>query len=528
MTPPLPLSPARRREFLKTLGAVTAAAALPRSLGAAQPDTSRPNVVFVLADDMGVGDLSYLNPDSQISTPNLDRIGREGTYFTDAHSPSALCTPTRYGILTGRYCWRTRVTRGVLWGYSRHLIEPERMTVASLLQGHGYNTAHIGKWHLGMDMPTRDGQSTPLPHSVADQRAYTGDIDWTGRIQNGPTAIGFDHFYGISASLDMHPYIYIDDDRFVGECTTEQDLLFITRDYRPERYADNTGPAHADFVAEEVLPVIRERSVDYVRRQSADNPFFLCMSLTAPHIPIVPSAPYVGRSRLGAYGDFCIEVDEAVGSVLDALDEQGLSENTLVIFAADNGCAPYIGVEEMNELGHFPSHIYRGYKSDIWEGGHRIPFLARWPARIAPGSSSSETVCLTDLLATLASIVGEELPADAGEDSYDILPALVGAPYDRPVRQATVHHAGNGAFSIRQGPWKLELTPSSGGYGNIDDEEARRRNMPPIQLYDLSADIGETRNIYDQQPDVVERMTALLERYQEGNGSRPGTTGYDP
>ncbi len=512
----------RRRDFLKTVGVATASAALPQRLGAAQERRDRPNIVFVLADDMGVGDLSYLNADSQIPTTNIDRIGREGTYFSDAHSPSALCTPTRYGILTGRYCWRTRVQRGVLWGYSRHLIEPERLTVPSLLKQHGYNTAHIGKWHLGMDMPTTDGQGTRLPHAGADRRAYTADVDWTGTIQNGPRAVGFDHFYGISASLDMHPYIYIDDDRFVGECTTTQDLLFVTRDYRPTRYADNTGPSHADFVAEEVLPIITRRTVDYIERQSADTPFFMCMSLTAPHIPIVPSAEYQGRSQLGAYGDFCIEVDESVGRVLDALDRQGLAENTLVVFAADNGCAPYIGVEEMNELGHYPSYIYRGYKSDIWEGGHRIPFLARWPGRVAAGSSSDETVCLTDLLATCASILGTELPRDAGEDSYDILPALLGQRLSQPIREATVHHAGDGSFSIRQRRWKLELTPSSGGYGNLNDEEVRQRNLPPIQLYDLEADIAETRNVYDLYPDVVERLTALLESYQGRGRSTPG------
>jgi arylsulfatase A-like enzyme len=513
----------KRRDFLKTVGVATASAALPRRLDAtsAQPGEP-PNIVFILADDMGYGDLSYLNANSQIPTPNIDRIGREGTFFSDAHSPSALCTPTRYGILTGRYCWRTRVESGVLWGYSRHLIDPARMTVPSLLQSHGYNTAHIGKWHLGMDMPTTDGQGTRLPHTEADRRSYLPDVDWAGTIQNGPLAVGFDHFYGISASLDMHPYIYIDDDRFVGACTTEQDLLFITRDYRPARYADNTGPAHADFVAEEVLPTITRRTVDYIDRQSAETPFFMCMSLTAPHIPIVPSAAYQGRSELGAYGDFCIEVDESVGQVLDALERGGLAENTLVVFAADNGCAPYIGVEEMNEQGHYPSYIYRGYKSDIFEGGHRIPLLARWPRRITAGSSSNETVCLTDLLATCASILGAELPADAGEDSYDILPALLGQPLAQPIREATVHHAGDGSFSIRQGRWKLEKTGSSGGYSNLAPEEVRRRNLPPIQLYDLDADIGETRNIYDRFPEVVARLDALLESYKLRGRSTPG------
>ena len=511
----------KRRDFLKTVGAATASAALPRAAEGAQTREDRPNIVFVLADDMGYGDLSYLNRESRIPTPNIDRIGREGMFFSDGHSPSALCTPTRYGILTGRYCFRTRVTRGVLWGYSRHLIEPERTTVPSLLQQHGYHTACIGKWHLGMDMPTRDGRGTRLPHAEADRRAYTADVDWSGTIRNGPLAVGFDHFHGISASLDMHPYIYIDDDRFVGECTTTQDLLFVTRDFRPARYADNTGPSHADFVAEDVLPEITRRSVGYIEDRPDGDPFFLCMSLTAPHIPIVPSAAYVGRSPLGPYGDFCIEVDESVGAVLDALDRRGFAEDTLVIFAADNGCAPYIGVEEMNEQGHYPSYIYRGYKSDIWEGGHRVPLLARWPRRVRAGSSSHETVCLTDLLATCAAIVGAELPPDAGEDSYDILPALVGERRAAPIREATVHQAGDGSFSIRQGRWKLELTPSSGGYGNLSAEEARRRNLPPVQLYDLEADVGERRNVYDGFPEVVYRLEALLESYRERGRSTP-------
>ena len=511
----------KRRDFLKTVGAATASAALPRAAEGAQAREGRPNIVFVLADDMGYGDLSYLNRESRIPTPNIDRIGREGMFFSDGHSPSALCTPTRYGILTGRYCFRTRVERGVLWGYSRHLIEPERTTVPSLLKAHGYHTACIGKWHLGMDMPTRDGRGTRLPHAEADRRAYTADVDWSGTIRNGPLAVGFDHFHGISASLDMHPYIYIDDDRFVGECTTTQDLLFVTRDFRPARYADNTGPSHADFVAEDVLPEITRRSVGYIEGRPDGDPFFLCMSLTAPHIPIVPSPEYVGRSPLGPYGDFCIQVDESVGAVLDALDRRGFADDTLVIFAADNGCAPYIGVEEMNEQGHYPSYIYRGYKSDIWEGGHRIPLLARWPRRVRAGSSSHETVCLTDLLATCAAIVGAELPPDAGEDSYDILPALVGERLAGPIREATVHQAGDGSFSIRQGRWKLELTPSSGGYGNLSAEEARRRNLPPVQLYDLEADIGERRNVYDGFPEVVERLEALLEGYRERGRSTP-------
>lgn len=511
-----------RRDFISSVGAAGAAFVMPATVRAAAMRERKPNIVFILADDMGYGDLSCLNKDSQIPTPNIDRIAHDGMYFSDAHSPSALCTPTRYGILTGRYCWRTRVKSGVLWGYSRHLIEPGRITVPSLLKQHGYNTACVGKWHLGMDMPTKDGKGVQVPHADADKRSFTADVDWRGRIANGPLTVGFGHFHGISASLDMHPYIYIDGDRFVGECTTTMDLLFVTRDYRPARYADNSGPAHADFVAENVLPTITAKTVEFIERQAQDKPFFMCMSLTAPHIPIVPSKAFQGKSKLGAYGDFCIEVDAAVGQVLAALDRKALADDTLVVFTADNGCAPYIGVEAMNEQGHYPSFVYRGYKSGIYEGGHRVPFVARWPGTIKAGSRSDETICLTDLLATCASMLGSTLPSDAGEDSYDILPALRGEASPRPIREATVHHAGDGSFSIRQGRWKLELTPGSGGYDRISAEEARQRNLPPIQLYDLDADIAEKRNVYKEFPDVVARLTALLDTYRRQARSAPG------
>lgn len=516
------MPPIKRRTFLKGTGAALASAAMPSVLNQGASAQSRPNVVFILADDMGYGDVSYLNENSQIPTPNIDRIGREGKVFSDAHSPSALCTPTRYGVMTGRYCWRTRITSSVCWGYSKHLIDPERMTVASLLQSQGYNTGCVGKWHLGMDMQTQAGGFIQEAHSVVDTRAFKGDIDWNAPIANGPNANGFDYFYGISASLDMYPYIWIENDQFVGECTTEQDLLFITRDYRPARYSDNTGPSHADFVAEEVMPIITQKTVDFIDEQSDDTPFFMCMSLTAPHIPITPSAPYVGLSELGAYGDFCIEVDDSVGKVLDALDRNGFADNTLVIFTADNGCAPYIGVEEMNEQGHYPSYVFRGYKSDIFEGGHRIPFLARWPAAVEAGTRSDETICLTDLLKTCAAMNGVEVPATAGEDSYNILPALLGENLSEPIREATIATAGNGVFAIRQGRWKLELTGSTGGYGRIPEAEVAAQGLPLVQLYDLENDVGETNNVYAEYPDVVNRLNTLLESYKESGRSSPG------
>ncbi len=474
---------------------------------------TRPNIVYILADDLGYGDLSCLNENSKIPTPHIDRLAQAGRFFTDAHSGSALCTPTRYGILTGRYAWRTRMKRGVLWGYSRNLIEPERMTVASLLKSRGYNTASIGKWHLGMDVPTKDGKPVGSEGEYVDRRGYIADVDWQGTIQNGPLALGFDYFFGISASLDMHPFIYIQNDRFVGECTTEKDFLTFN--------GNNNGPAHEDFEAIDVLPEITRKTVEYIETQSKDKPFFVYMPLTAPHIPVLPSKEFQGRSSLGAYGDFVIQVDDTVGQVLDALDRKGFTNDTLVVFTADNGCAPYIGVEAMIEKGHYPSYVYRGYKSDIFEGGHRIPFIVRWPGRVEEGTQSDETICLTDLLATSASIVGAELPEDAGEDSYDILPAILGERLSGPIREATVHHAGDGSFSIRQGKWKLELCPGSGGWSSPTQAEAREAGLPPIQLYDLEKDIAEKVNVYKEFPDTVAELTALLEKYKKDGRSAP-------
>jgi arylsulfatase A-like enzyme len=487
-----------RRAFLKTISISGATLLLPVSpWHAAEHKASLglPNIVYILADDLGYGDVSALNPESKIPTPNIDRLAREGMCFTDAHSGSAVCTPTRYGILTGRYCWRSRLKSGVLMGFDKHLIEDGRLTVASLLKRKGYRTACFGKWHLGMDLPTTN-----------TEKPSAQNIDWTGTIEHGPTARGFDDFYGISASLDMPPYIYIANDRFVGECTTEK--TFVRK-----------GPAHQAFEAVDVLPEIQRQAVSYIESQSTETPFFAYVPLTAPHTPVVPSQPFQGRNPLGGYGDFCMQVDAVVGEICQALDRRGLTHNTLVIFASDNGCAPYIGVKDLEKKGHFPSYVYRGYKADIFEGGHRIPYMVRWPARVKAASRSSETLCLTDLMATVAAIVGETLPADAGEDSCNMLPVMLGQTLSRPVREATVHHSINGSFSIRQGPWKLELCPDSGGWS--DPKPGTATGLPAEQLYDLSKDIAETTNVVDKHPEVVRRLKALLEKYKkEGRSVR--------
>ncbi len=471
--------------------------------GPLSADEGLPNIVYILADDMGYGDVSALNPDSKINTPHIDRLAKEGMVFTDAHSGSSVCTPTRYGILTGRYSWRTRLKSNVLRGYDPHLIEPDRITVASLLKENGYRTACIGKWHIGMDFPTTN-----------EKPAGPENTDWNGVIENGPIANGFDYFYGISASLNMDPYIYIENDRFVGECTTRKTII-------PDDSSDKPGPAHEDFEGVEVLTEISRKSVEYIGEQDSGTPFFMYIPLTSPHRPILPSAEFQGKSDLSDYADFCLQTDAVVGEICEALEAKGFAENTLVIYTSDNGSLLPTSYQPHQRKGHHSSHIFRGKKGDIHEGGHRVPYLLRWPGVVKPGSQSDEIMCLTDLLATCAAIVGAPLPDDAGEDSYNMLPAMRGDEGSGPIREATVHHSFRGMFSVRQGDWKLILGPGTGGLGTKPSDS---ETPTEVQLYDLNNDIGEKEGVHGQHPEVVARLSGLLKKYKTENRSRPVET----
>ena len=405
----------------------------------------KPNIIYILADDMGYGDVSYLNKNSKIKTPNIDRLGAEGMVFTDAHSSSAVCTPSRYGILTGRYAWRTKLKQQVLYGYADHLVEEGRLTVVSMLKRNGYKTAIFGKWHLGMDLPLKEGDA---------ERKIANEDNWIEKIKNGPIDNRFDYYYGIPASLDMDPYMYIENDRFESPGIADQDWVTGVR----------KGPA-ADGFDLKVMPKITDKTVQFIADQKKETPFFVYMALTAPHSPIVPAKEFEGKNELGKYADFCEQVDWSVGEILKVLDENGFAENTIVIFTADNGHSPFSRDKHNQEKGHFSSYIYRGYKSDIFEGGHRISHLVRWPGIIASASISNETICLTDLVVTCAAIVGDNLKSNEAEDSYNILPLFTSEKLQKPLREATVHHSHYGSFAIRQGNWKLELSPGSGGWG---------------------------------------------------------------
>lgn len=500
-----------RRNFLEALGVAGAATALTTSMPSARAaqDANKklPNIVYILADDMGYGDVGCLNPDSKIPTPNMDKLGKNGMIFTDAHSGSAVCTPTRYGIITGRYCWRSPLKSGVLWGYSPPLIEPQRTTVASLLKSQGYRTAGIGKWHLGLGWATSEGKE-----------ANEGTVDYSRPIKGGPTDLGFDYFFGIPASLDMDPYVYVENDHVVEAPTEHVEKSKGLAFYRE-------GPVAPGFKHKEVLPKFTQKATEVIDTHAdeyPDSPLFMYMPLAAPHTPILPNKDFVGKSGLGDYGDFVCEVDWAVGQVVEALTRNGMLDNTLLIVTSDNGCSPMADFKHLESQGHDPSYHFRGHKADIFEGGHRIPFIAQWPAHIPAGTTCDHITCLTDLTATAAAITGVSLPDNVGEDSVSMLPALAN-PDTKPAREAIVHHSINGSFSIRKGKWKLEFCPGSGGWSYPRPKEAKKKNLPPVQLYDLSADIGEQKNLHEKYPEVVERLTKLMEKYIADGRSTPGT-----
>ncbi len=481
---------------------------------------SYPNIIYVLCDDLGYGDVQCLNPDGKIKTPNLDRLAAGGMIFTDAHSSSAVCSPTRYGIITGRYNWRSRLQYGVLGGLSPRLIEPGRFTVADLLKKHGYHTAAIGKWHLGMDWVKRPGKE--VSEFTIEKPDQVNNVDFSQPVKNGPLAVGFDYYFGISASLDMVPFTFIENDRVTKLPSDTKKFPMMTG---RENWFTREGPTAPGFDTADVLPALTRHAVEYVDGRASDakkgQPFFLYLPLNSPHTAIAPTKEWLGRSGLNPYADFVMQTDWSIGEVMRALDRHGLVENTLFIVTSDNGCSPSAKFEELAAKGHNPSHVFRGNKADIYDGGHHIPFIARWPAKVKAGSKSDQIACLTDFMATVADILGVKLPADAAEDSVSFLPSLLGTA-NKPLREAIVHHSINGSFSIRQGNWKLELCPGSGGWSapkpGVDDTS----HLPLIQLYDLHTDLGEKNNVQDQHPDIVARLTKLLEKYVADGRSTPG------
>lgn len=488
-------------------------------LSAAAARDAKPNIVYILADDLGYGDLGCYNSASKIPTPNLDRLAAEGLRFTDAHAPDSVCTPTRYGLLTGRYCFRSRMKSGVLGPWDPPLIEEGRLTVATLLRQHDYATACIGKWHLGWAWPTRDGK---IPQSTNG----LGNIDFTRPIAHGPTSVGFDSYFGVDLP-NYPPYCFIENDRTVGIPSVAAPM---------ERGGFNRpGPMVPDWKLVNIMPELTRQAVSYIEQAAKRNPaqpFFLYFPLTAPHYPVVPAPEFKGRSQAGEYGNFVVQVDATVGAVVAALAHTGLMTNTLVIFTSDNGpeCVEIDpgAYQRIRDFDHRSMDGLRGVKRDTWEGGHRVPFLARWPGHIAPNTVSDETICHVDLMATCAALAGAELPPNAGEDSYNILPVFLGQSRHHPIREATVLHGGDGKFAIRQGDWVLINAPTGDGNGQrgepawLKRERGYEAHTAPGELYDLRDDLAQRANLYVQRPEIVGRLKTLLEKYQNDGRSTPG------
>ena len=473
------------------------------SMNVTAQDKKQPNIIFILADDLGYGDLSYLNEQGKIKTPHLDKMASEGVVFGDAHSSSAVSTPTRYGVLTGRYNWRSTLKNGVLHWYATPLIPSGRTTMASMLRNQGYNTACIGKWHLGFNFPTKDGQKP-----VDKPDAY--NLDFNKEITGGPCDVGFDYFFGVDAP-NYPPYCFIKNRHTVGLPDT----------YYPvsQDMDSRAGRGLQGWEMKEILPAIEKKAVEYIDRSAeSGKPFFLYFPLTSPHTPIVPTDEFADRSKLNEYADFVMQSDAVVGSILEALEKNKIADNTIVVFTSDNGCSPRADFELLAQKGHDPSYIFRGMKSDLFEGGHHIPCIVRWPAQAKP-RRVDQTICLTDFMATFAALSGYRLADNEAEDSYNILPLLTASETGKTIREATVHHSIDGSFAIRQGKWKLLLSSYSGGWS-----EPRKAvvGAPEYQLYDLEKDPEEKHNLYKSNREVAQRLHDLLCRYVKEGRSTPG------
>lgn len=475
-------------------------------------EEKNPNIIYVLADDLGYGDIKAFNPKGKIETPYLDKLAAEGMKFTDAHTSSSVCTPTRYGIMTGRYNWRSRLKNGVLTGASKALIPNDRTTVASFLKKNGYHTGFIGKWHLGWDWAKANKDS--VFGSGWNPKDFK-NIDFSKPVTNSPKDLGFDYSYGHSGSLDMAPYVYVEN----GMPTAVPDTVTVDKG----KYTWwREGPTAPDFIHDDVTPNFFRRSFNFITESAKrEEPFFLYLALPSPHTPILPTEEWLGKSELNPYADFMMQIDDFMGKLSATIEAAGVSENTIVIFTSDNGCSPQADYKILGEKGHDPSADLRGHKADIFEGGHRVPFIVRWPAKVRAGSVSDKTICTTDLLATCADIVGDNLKDNEGEDSFSILP-LLKSENNNYKRSATIHSSINGSFAIRKGDYKLIMAKGSGGWSAPKPNSKGAKDLPDVQLYNLKNDIGEENNIQAENPEKVNELRTLLAKQIDDGRSTEG------
>lgn len=482
----------------------------------ASDDEALPNILIIMADDMGYGDVGVYNPQSKIPTPNIDKIASEGLRLTDAHSPDALCSPSRYGFITGRYSWRTRLKKGVLIGYHETaLIEKGRPTLANVMNKGGYNTAFVGKWHMGWTWQTKDGKplindQENMPYDTGLFRINEQNVDFSQPISGGPIDLGFDYFFGtFGCSTSDPPYTYIENKMTVALPTV------MSREEYTGLPGFLPGLMAPEWVIEEVDTVLTKKAISFIKKatiETPEKPFFLILALSAPHNPFIPPGFAIGESDEGPRGDLVTVVDKSIGMVMEALKELDIEDKTLVIITSDNG--PMRGAN-----GHQSAGELRGYKANIWEGGHRIPFIVKWPGKTTPGTVSSELISQTDLYASFANLVSEDISEYGGEDSHNVLPALFGQPVEGNNEQPRVFHSANDIYAIRKGKWKLiEGTIGSGAGKEVKNQNATKDNG---QLYDMSIDPNEQNNLWVDRPDKVNELIEILNQIKKSNTVPP-------
>lgn len=477
------------------------------------PAAPAPNIVLLYADDMGFGDLRANHPESKIPTPNLDRLASEGLRFTDGHSSSGICTPSRYAMLTGRHHWRD--FHGIAGAFDGSVFKKDQLTLPAMLREKGYATACIGKWHLGWDWEAIRKPGTPK-NSIRHE-----DFDWTKPFPGGPLDHGFDHYFGDNV-INFPPYAWIENAKLVAA----PDITFRETKLKPKEgsWECRPGPGRSDWDFYQVLPTLTRKSVEYVRsRKGKEQPFFLYVPFPSPHAPIVPTDDFDGKSKAGAYGDFVVQTDDACGQILTALREAGLEENTIVVFSADNGAEIYAH-ERDKKFDHWSSGPLRGIKRDIYEGGHRVPFVIRWPGVVKAGGVSAALISQVDLMATFAALTGYGLPRTSAEDSHDFLPYLRDASVTPP-RTTLVHNTQKGVYAIRHGD-RVLIDAKTGNARPVPAAWMKKHGTPPddgqpVELYDLAKDPGQRKNLAEAEPESVAELKALLKKIREQGHSAP-------
>ena len=474
----------------------------------------KPNIVIIYADDLGYGDLSCLSPDSKITTPHLDQLASEGMYFTDAHSSSGICSPSRYALLTGNYHWRRQ--HGIVNAFGKPFFKDGEFTMATMLKSQGYHTAAIGKWHLGFDWDKvkKPGAKTK---KVGKKSAYGADaFDWSKTVPGGPLDRGFEYYFG-DGTINFPPYCWMENDK-VTEAPTE-DLNLNGMKTKEGGWEFRPGPMVKGWNPYDVLPTLAKKSVEFINRQSKDKPFFLYFALPSPHAPIIPNDEFDGKSKAGAYGDFVYQSDSVAGQVLKALKDKGLDENTLVIFSADNGPEKY-AYPRIDKFNHVSMGKLRGLKRDIYEGGHRVPFIVKWPGKIKAGSVSNEVINQVDIMSTIAAIVGYKLSNENAVDSYNLLPVLKGENYSSPLREATIQNTYKDMYAVRKGNYVL-INAHTGQHSGAPASYHAKSGYPKPnkkggpQLFDLSSDLSQKKNIANEKPEMVKELQGILKKYRE-------------